>query len=196
MDFLFDIGNVIVGVDFVPALKRLIPEGTAQADERLDQILKRKDEFEAGRIPADDYFPWAAETLGFSGSDEQFLEAWVNIFSPNPPMWESIKTLYQSGHRLILFSNINNPHKEFLMKHYPVFQYFTGGIFSYQTGFIKPEAEIYQLAIKQYDLTPETTAYVDDLPGNILGGQKAGFLCHQYHANRHANFLEWLSEIQ
>lgn len=82
------------------------------------------------------------------------------------------------------------------MKHYPVFQYFTGGIFSYQTGFIKPEAEIYQLAIKQYDLTPETTAYVDDLPGNILGGQKAGFLCHQYHANRHANFLEWLSEIQ
>ncbi|MCP5536339.1 MAG: HAD family phosphatase [Akkermansiaceae bacterium] len=193
MDFLFDIGNVIVGVDFLPALKRLIPSGTENVDARLHALLERKDEFEAGRVAADEYFPWAAEVLGFAGSHQQFIDAWLDIFSPNPPMWECIESLHQEGHRLILFSNINNPHKEYLMENYPVFQCFTGGVFSYQTGHIKPEADIYQLAIKQYGLTPGKTGYIDDLPANIAGGKNAGFLCHEYRADRHDRFLQWLS---
>ena len=195
MDFLFDIGNVIVGVDFIPALKRLIPPGTEDANHRIEQLLERKDEFEAGRIKPDHYFPWAAQTLGFNGSHEDFIHAWVDIFSPNRLMWESIKTLDQRGHRLILFSNINEPHREYLMKSYSVFQHFSGGVFSYQTGHIKPEAEIYQIAINQYKLQPESTAYIDDLPGNIEGGIRAGFICHQYQAQRHQQFLDWLSSI-
>jgi len=76
-----------------------------------------------------------------------------------------------------------------------VFQNFTGGVFSYQTGHIKPEAEIYQLAIQQYGLTPEATAYIDDLPANIEGGKNAGFICHQYSADQHDEFLQWLSSV-
>lgn len=193
MDFLFDIGNVVVGVDFIPALKRLVPPGTENVDNRLHKLLERKDEFEAGRVSPDEYFPWAAEVLGFSGSHEEFIAAWVDIFSPNPPMWECIESLHQAGHRLILFSNINNPHKEFLMDQYPVFQCFTGGVFSYQTGHIKPEVEIYQLAIKQYSLIPAKTCYIDDLPANIKGGENAGFLCHEYRTDQHDQFLQWLS---
>lgn len=196
MDFLFDIGNVIVGVDFIPSLKRLIPEGTDKIDSRLNTLLERKDEFEAGRIPSEDYFSWAAQTLNFRGSRKTFMDAWVNIFSPNLAMWDSIEALHQAGHRLILFSNINNPHKEYLIKQYPVFQCFTGGVFSYQTGHIKPEPQIYQLAIDQYELNPASTAYIDDLPANVAGGRQAGFICHQYHAERHGAFLKWLTEIR
>lgn len=195
MDFLFDIGGVIVGVDFIPALKRLVPAGADNVDARLNTLLERKDEFEAGRIAADEYFPWAAGVLGFTGSHEDFIQAWVDIFSPNTPMWESIEKLHQAGHRLILFSNTNNPHKEFVMKTYPVFQHFTGGIFSYQTGHIKPEPEIYDVAVRQYQLDPAHTAYIDDLPANIEEGKRAGFFCHQYDAENHGAFLKWLDEI-
>lgn len=90
---------------------------------------------------------------------------------------------------------ISQPHIHFLQKQYPVFQCFAGGVFSYQTGHIKPEQEIYQLAIKQYELAPERTIYIDDLPGNIEGGKKAGLICHQYHADRHNEFLNWLNDI-
>lgn len=195
MNFLFDIGNVIVGVDFIPALKRLVPSGTRDVDARLGQVLERKDDFEAGIIGPELYFPWAADLLGFTGTEEEFLTAWVDIFSPNLPMWESIEHLHCAGHRLILFSNINNPHKDYLIGKYPVFQFFTGGVFSYQTGHIKPEPAIYELACKQYQLTPATTAYIDDLPANIKGGNDAGFLCHQYRADRHHDFLEWIESI-
>ena len=193
MYFLFDIGNVIVGVDFIPALKRLVPQGINDVDDRLHALIERKDEFEAGRISPEVYFSWAAEKLDFTGSHAEFIETWVDIFSPNPPMWECIEALHKAGHRLILFSNINNPHKEYLMEQYPVFQCFTGGVFSYQTGHIKPEPEIYLLAIKQYGLTPETTAYIDDLPATIEGGEKAGLICHQYCPQQHDKFPQWLS---
>ncbi|MBT8035970.1 MAG: HAD family phosphatase [Verrucomicrobiae bacterium] len=195
MDFLFDIGNVIVGVDFIPALSRLAPSGTQDIDSRLDQIIDRKDEFEAGLIAPDVYFPWAANLLNFAGSHEEFLTTWVDIFTPNTPMWKSIEKLHAAGHRLILFSNINNPHKDYLIKKYPVFQYFTGGIFSYQTGHIKPEPAIYQLATQQYHLTPETTAYIDDLPANINAGKEAGFICHEYRTDRHRDFLDWVEPL-
>jgi len=195
MNFLFDIGSVIVGVDFLPSLKRLIPDDASDVDSRLDAVIELKDEFEAGRIDPDVYFPWAAKTLGFEGEMQTFMKAWTDIFSPNQAMWDSITSLHAEGHRLILFSNIQSAHIEYLRGHYPIFKKFSGGIFSYQTGHIKPEAEIYQIAIEQYDLTPETTAYIDDLPANIAGGKKAGFICHTYRDDRHEDFLTWLASL-
>jgi len=196
MDFLFDIGRVIVHFDFINALKSLIPEGTENIDERIDTLLARKDELEAGRISADEYFPWAAQTLGFTGSQEAFLQTWRNIFTANEPMHQEITQLHEAGHRLILFSNIQAEHVNHLKANFPIFQKFHGGIFSYETGHVKPEPEIYQIAINQYGLTPEKTAYIDDLPGNIHAGQKVGFLCHQYDSNQHEAFRSWLKSIQ
>lgn len=195
MDFLFDIGNVIIDVDFIPPLSKLIPEDTDNPEDRLRQLLEKKDAFEAGKIPPDEYFAWAAETIGFTGPMEKFHTAWLDIFSPNKPMWNCIEQLASDGHRLILFSNINNPHKEYLLEHYPVFKAFTGGVFSYQTGHIKPEPEIYQIAIRQYSLTPSSTLYIDDLPANIEAGKQAGFRCHQYDVQRHSKFIQWLDQL-
>ena len=195
MDFLFDIGNVIVHVDFISSLKKLIPEGIDNPDMRLNRLLERKDEFEAGRLSSEEYFPWAAQTIGFTGELEEFMNAWLDIFSPNQAMWETIQTLHRDGHRLILFSNINEQHIHFLQNHFPIFKCFAGGIFSYKTGHIKPEAEIYHLASIEYELAPERTAYIDDLPANIEGGKKAGFICHQYRADQHDDFLHWLGNI-
>ena len=196
MDFLYDIGNVIVGVDFTLSLKRLIPEGAQDIDSRLHSVLEKKDEFEAGRIQPEIYFPWAAKTLGFEGCMETFMQAWTGIFTPNQPMFECIESLHAAGHRLILFSNIQSTHLEYLRNQYPVFKKFAGGIYSYQTGHIKPEPEIYQLAIQQYSLTAEQTAYIDDLPANIEAGMKAGFSCHRYRVDQHESFLQWLKTLK
>ena len=196
MNFLFDIGNVIVGIDFIPALESLIPSGTDNASERIQTLLERKDLFETGKIPLETYFPWAAKTLGFTGSQEEFFRAWNGIFTPNPPIWESIHQIHAAGHQLILFSNINEPHIHHLKQTYPIFEKFHGNIFSYQTGYIKPDPAIYQFAIKKYHLTPETTVYIDDLPANIATGKKMNFLSHLYDINDHESFVHWLHTLQ
>jgi len=195
MDFLFDIGRVIVHFDFISALQSLIPKGTENPDERIQTLLERKDELEAGRLDASEYFPWAADTLGFTGSQETFIKTWRDIFTPNDAMWKNITTLHEAGHRLILFSNIQAEHLNHLKENYSIFQKFNGGIFSYETGHVKPEPEIYQLAIDQYGLTPEKTAYIDDLPANITAGKKAGLLTHLYDINNHTAFTKWLEKV-
>lgn len=195
MDFLFDIGNVIVHVDFISSLERLMPENIDQPEERLHTLLERKDEFEAGRISPEEYYPWAAQIIGFTGDHETFMNAWANVFSPNAPMFDVIEKLHKAGHRLYLFSNTNEAHIQFLRNQFPVFGCFADGIYSYQTGHVKPEREIYQLAIDAYDLNPEQTAYIDDLPANIEGGKKAGFQCHEYHAADHSDFIDWLKAL-
>lgn len=194
MDFLFDIGNVIVHVDFISSLKRILPEGIDQPEARLNRLLERKDEFEAGRIPTGQYYPWAAKTLGHTGELETFMEAWVNVFSPNQPMLDVIEHLHDEGHRLLLFSNTNAAHIDFLRSQYPVLERFSGGILSYLVGHVKPEQAIYQLAIKNYGLNAEKTLYIDDLTENIEGGIQAGFISHQYSAEHHEHFLVWLNE--
>lgn len=64
---LIDIGNVLLHVDFETSLKRLVPEELADPRGRIESLLEKKDEFEAGRIDDDEYIAWASKKLSFEG---------------------------------------------------------------------------------------------------------------------------------
>lgn len=194
MTFLFDIGRVLLDFDYGPALARLLPPGTADAEERVTRLLERKDEFEAGRISEAEYIPWALSAMGSTVSHDTFREAWRSIFLPNEPMWDAVSRLAAAGHRLILFSNINPIHSPWLYGAFPGFRHFHSAVMSFETGFIKPEPGIYQYAIRTHGLVPEETFYIDDLPANIAAGCAFGFRTHLYDLHQHAAFEAWLAE--
>lgn len=192
MTFLFDVGRVLLDFAFEPSLARLLPEGGASPDEKLKLLLERKDEFEAGRIDAETYIEWALATLESKATPDEFRHAWRHIFTPNLPMWDVARKLAADGHRLILFSNINTIHAPWIFEEFPEFSIFHGGVLSFETGFIKPHHEIYEYAIRTYDLVPEETIYIDDLPANIGTGKEMGFRSWLYDLKDHAAFLAWL----
>lgn len=194
MTILFDIGRVLLDFEFEPSLARLLPAGTGNAEERLARLLERKDDFEAGKLEVNEYVEWALRTLDSEASEEEFHHAWRNIFTPNEPMWERVEQLAADGHRLILFSNINGIHSPWVFEEFPRFSLFHGAVLSFETGFIKPQPEIYRHAIGKYDLEPERTLYVDDMAANVEAGKKAGFLSWQYDLKDHAAFESWLAE--
>jgi glucose-1-phosphatase len=192
-DFLFDLGKVLLDFDFEPSLKTLLPAGHADYASALSELLEKKDDFEAGLITANDYTDWAIATLGTSATHEQFHQAWRNIFTPNPAMWETVRKLRADGHRLIIFSNTNAIHCPWVFEAYPEFSLFHGSILSFEANSIKPHPEIYRHAIDKYSLIPENTLYIDDLPANIATGNRFGFRTHQYDLNNHQAFEQWLS---
>ncbi len=194
MTFLFDLGRVLLDFNFEPSLARLFPPGTPDAAARLNRLMERKDEFEAGRIDTESYITWALEVLDTPVTQDQFRHAWQQIFTPNEPMWETVRKLAGEGHRLILFSNTNAIHCPWVFEEYPEFSLFPEAVLSYQTGFVKPEPEIYHHAIRQHGLVPEETLYIDDLPQNIATGRDLGFRTWQYDMKDHASFEEWLAE--
>jgi glucose-1-phosphatase len=193
MTFLYDIGRVLLDFHFESSLVRLFPEGTPDVHDRLERLLARKDEFEAGRIDVDSYTKWAMGVLETDATAEQFHHYWQRIFTPNEPMWETVRNLSAKGHRLILFSNTNAIHCPWVFEFYPEFSIFDGAVLSFDTGFIKPEPEIYQHAMDKYHLVPDETLYIDDLPQNIATGKDFGFHCFQYDLKDHASFERWLA---
>ena len=189
---LIDIGNVLLAFDFESALLRLVPPDSPAPLARVHSLLERKDDFETGRIPEDEFIAWASERLGFSGSADTFRHAWRSIFQPIPAMWEAIATMKAHGLRLFLFSNINSIHGPWILDTYEVMQHFDGRVFSYEVGSLKPDIPIYEAALQLHDLQPESTLYLDDLPANIATGRALGFPSHQYDLHNHQAFQSWL----
>lgn len=193
MTFLFDIGRVLLDFDFESSLSRLLPATVADPTARLERLLERKDEFETGRITIDTYIAWALEVTGSDATADEFCHAWQQIFTPCEPMWRCVRQLAKDGHRLILFSNTNGIHCPWIFGEFPEFALFSAAVLSYETGFIKPEPQIYHYAIDRYGLIPGETLYIDDLPQNIATGRDLGFRCWQYDLKDHAAFETWLS---
>ena len=194
MTFLFDLGRVLLDFDFEPSLARLFPPGTPDAAARLNLLMERKDEFEAGRVDADDYIAWALQVLDSPVTPDEFRHAWRHIFTRNEPMWAIVRKLAADGHRLIIFSNTNAIHCPWIFEEYPELSLFPEAVLSYQTGFIKPDPEIFHHAIRAHGLVPEETFYIDDLPQNIATGRELGFRTWQYDMKEHAAFESWLAE--
>lgn len=195
MTFLFDIGRVLLDFDFKSSLSRLLPPNVTDVTKRLERLLERKDDFEAGRIEVDAYTNWALDVLETNATAEEFHHAWRSIFTPNEPMWQRVRQLSADGHRLILFSNINGIHVPWIYDEYQIFALFDEAVFSFEAGSIKPDPEIYQHAIDAHRLVPQETFYIDDLPQNIVTGKQFGFHSWQYDLNDHSSFDRWLASF-
>lgn len=194
MTFLFDIGRVLLDFHYESSLATLFPEEVTDRESRLERLLERKDDFEAGRVIEEEFIGWAIERLGSSVSPDLFRDAWRNIFTPNEPMWTVVERLHAEGHRLILFSNINSIHSPWIFTNFPRFSLFEGAVMSFEVGALKPEPAIYEHAILAYDLNPSETRYIDDLPANITTGKAMGMRVWQYDIRNHEAFEAWLEQ--
>lgn len=193
MTFLFDIGRVLLDFHFEKSLATLLPEGAADLEAKLTALLEKKDEFEGGLIPNEEYIPWAIGSLGGQITEDVFTHAWRNIFTPNEPMWRVVESLAARGHHLILFSNTNGIHCPWIFETYDVFRHFKGAVLSHEAKGLKPHDAIYEYAIRTHGLKPSETRYIDDLGPNIETGKRFGFRSWQYDLNDHPAFERWLA---
>ncbi|HSJ01594.1 MAG TPA: HAD family phosphatase [Verrucomicrobium sp.] len=194
---LFDIGNVLVHFDFVPAAKRFAAQSEATEAEVLDRLRPFKDDLESGQISDEDFIRESMGLIGFQGTKEDFITTWGDIFTENAPMIELVSRL-QGTVPLYLLSNTSGLHKDWLFAKFPVFQHFAGGIYSHEAGCMKPRDEIFHLASTTFDLDPAKTFYIDDLIDNIATGNRLGFVSHHYHHDRHSGLeselRRWLAQ--
>lgn len=189
--YLFDIGNVLLAFDFTPALSSLL--GKNPSPTALAQIIERKDEFESGKIETTPYIQWASELLDFKGDEEQFKEAWRDIFTPITGTWELAKQLKSEGHRLMLYSNTNAIHAPFCLETYDIFEIFDHAVFSHEIGAIKPHSEFFTRSFEKFNIDPTQTYYIDDMPENIEAGKSHGLESFLYSANKHPALLDWVA---
>jgi len=190
--YLFDIGNVILGFDFSIAAEKLVG---ADAEEQMQKMSATKNLYEAGGHGDEEFIALASEELEFSGSREEFVDAWQSIFHLNQPMVETLQQIAATGRPLHLLSNTNGLHMQGIFRDFPIFSVFSGGIYSHEAKSMKPDKPMYEQAIERFDLEPAETLYIDDLPANIETGRALGFRSFQYDIDNHAAFVAELGDL-
>ncbi len=81
--------------------------------------------------------------------------------------------LRKNGIRTFIMSNAI-PETEEIMKKYDLSQAFDDIFLSNQLGLKKPEAEMFEHAIKTHNLNPEETILIDDTKKNLISASKSG----------------------
>ncbi|MDB6172444.1 MAG: HAD-superfamily hydrolase, subfamily variant 3 [Chthoniobacteraceae bacterium] len=190
--FLFDIGNVLLRFDFFLALKAVATHSKIHDPLEIMVAVERiKIAYEDGKIDRPAFLRSVFDVLNYTGTEAQFISAWEEIFEPNAPMLALVEKL-AGRYPLFLLSNIGDIHREYIFRKYPVFQRFTGGVYSYLACASKPGREIFEIACRDLGLEPATTFYIDDLLPNIEMAQALGFVSHHYHHDRHEALLNQL----
>ena len=79
--------------------------------------------------------------------------------------------LKKNGKKLCLLSNADIIDVMYWEKS-PLFNLFDEAIFSYEVGYLKPQAEIYQIALEKMNVNPEKSIFIGDGGSDELSGAK------------------------
>ena len=173
---IFDFGDVFINLDkeaTPAALKKL---GLEKWSSEIDSLNFN---FEKGLISRTDFL-LGLNKLVPNATQEEVLEAWNGVLLDFPMYRLEFLEKLSKKYQLFLLSNTDSIHinnfkekngYEFYNRFYNCFEKV---YFSYDLGMRKPDEEIYNFVIKENNLNPKSTLFVDDNFDNIEGAKKTG----------------------
>lgn len=173
---VFDMGNVLVHFSHDQMCAQ-IGELCGKTDDEIQRLIIDSGlqwNFERGLITPDELHRRVEELVGQPLSQAALAYAASNIFRLNTPIVPLLDELRQLGHRLVLLSNTSIWHFEFIRSTFDVLDRFDAFALSYEAGAIKPEPQIYEVALKALRCAPHEAFYTDDIPHYVEAGRSHG----------------------
>ncbi len=178
MLYIFDLGNVIVDIDFKRVLgvwSKLSSVPLATLSERftMGEVFQQH---ERGEISDEDFARQLSDEMGLSLSFEQFAEGWQAVFvALRPEVISIMQKLRAEGHRVVVLSNTNRLHCNYWPQHYPKVAAAADHMYlSQDLGMRKPEARIYQHVLSAENISAEQAVFFDDVEANIVAARIEG----------------------
>lgn len=179
-NIIFDLGGVILDIDFTL---------TIQAFEHLQ--IKSSDFFsvnqphfltqlETGEISPEEFYDAVRDFSKKNISNNKIRDAWNALLLTTPKeRIDAIKRL-KNNFQIYLLSNTNQIHQDYFTEYYRknhqvLFEeLFHKDYYSHQMGLRKPNLQIFDTVIKNHNLFPGETLFIDDSLANIEGAHNAG----------------------
>ncbi|OKP03591.1 glucose-1-phosphatase [Xenorhabdus eapokensis] len=178
MLYIFDLGNVIIDIDFKRALAvwsnlsgtplaALIPKSS------LKEIVEKH---EYGQISDTEFAERMCDEMEVSLSFEQFVEGWNAIFiGVRQEVIEIMNRLRAEGHRVVVLSNTNRLHIDYCSVHYPEIAVSADFLYlSHELGMRKPNLDIFNYVLAAESMAAEQAIFFDDLLENVEAAKKLG----------------------
>ncbi|MBB2145277.1 HAD-IA family hydrolase [Pedobacter sp. LMG 31464] len=200
-NIIFDYGNVIFEINFKRTQAALLQLGIANVEEFFAHKKHNPifDNFETAAItPAEFRAEIRAAANNTNLTDAQIDEAWnsllIGVSGNNHEVLLDVKKKY----RTFLLSNNNEIHYDWIInyikKEFGIANYdnhFEKAYFSQHMRLRKPNVNIFEQVIKENNLNPQETLFIDDSPQHIEGAKKAGLhtLLMDVHPEKLNDFL-------
>lgn len=173
-----DLGGVCVNVNSeimrceiqVRTAGHISPAELAEKEQKLRFFWEG---LERGRISTDDFFSAMHRLSKGVLSVKELADLWCSqIGDPVSGTFEAARELVKRGHEIIFFSNTSEIHLLEIKRKCPIWELKKGGVYSFETGFMKPEEEIYACFEKTVGV-PDF--FFDDNASNVAAAQARGW---------------------
>lgn len=178
MLYIFDLGNVIVDIDFNRVLGAWsdlsrVPLATLKQNFTMGESFHQH---ERGEISDELFAEKLCHEMELPLSYEQFSLGWQAVFvAIRPDVIDIMHKLREQGHRVVILSNTNRLHTTFWPDEYPEVKAAADHIYlSQEMGMRKPEARIYQAVLQAEGFTASDAVFFDDNADNIEGASQCG----------------------
>lgn len=176
-NLLFDFGGVFLNLDKTATqnkLKKYFPDGIPIDIQELHH------QYEKGEINTKKFIDFHLDRVqGHERHD--FIEIWNSMLGDLPEhrlqFLKELKSLEK--YRIFLLSNTNDLHVNWVNKNISEFDEFLSCFeqfyLSFQIGYRKPNADIFEFVIHQNHIKPEETLFIDDTKEHTQTAKQLGF---------------------
>jgi HAD superfamily hydrolase (TIGR01509 family) len=174
---VFDLGKVLLDFDFGIAAAKIAGRSRLTAPQVLQTLNQSPllHRLESGQMTDEEFAVEVCSTCAFSGTLDEFYDAFADIFTEIRPMTALNGALRANRVPTCIFSNTNGLAIGHIRQRFPFFAQFDHYILSYEQGVMKPDAAIYAAVERALGLGGEAIVYLDDRAENVEGGLARGW---------------------
>ena len=196
-NIIFDLGNVLVKLNpegCIGAFKAIGMEELVDSNPQSEG-MKLMSKLGVGMITTEEFCEAARKLTGADVTNEEIIDAANKMLVEIPDYKkERLLQLKKAGYRLFLLSNTIDVHWDYCVEH--LFPYLNHGVEDYfeycflsqRMHLAKPNACIYEEVIRQANIHPDETLFIDDLKENCEAAEKLGI-----HTFQNVKFDDWLA---
>ncbi|HUX13080.1 MAG TPA: HAD family phosphatase [Spirochaetia bacterium] len=180
---MFDYGNVLALHDRLEICQRFAKHSRCSAHEIASRIFNTEIEYdsESGRYDSHEHFRRVKAAV--EGDErwayEEFVDEYKNVFTLNE---EAVRALSYAAQRarVYILSNTTYLHSLWLFEQEILATLPESYIFSFKVGVMKPDPEIWRIAIDRAGVSPRMCLYVDDLQPYCAAAEALGIASIHY----------------
>jgi glucose-1-phosphatase len=203
IDFLiFDLGNVIIDIDYdfsIKELKKILPVDKHDLTSEFFPSAFHKD-YEKGMINSDQFRNAVRELYQEGFSNDQIDHIWNSLLRDIPQERIDLIGKLNRDFGTAVLSNTNEIH---ILKFNEMLKDQTSveglsGLFdrvflSHEMGLAKPDEAIYEAVINEIQVEPSRVLFFDDLLANLEGAKRVGL--QTYHITHPKALIQFFADV-
>lgn len=182
-NIIFDLGGVLLNLDFIKTQNAFINLGVTNFDEYYSKAKQTGlfDLFETGKIDENEFCDGLRNITKLNSNNIQIITAWNAMLLDFPLIRKELLINLKSHFNTSLLSNTNVTHVTAFNKiikqdiaENTLAPLFHSHYFSNEIGLRKPNAEAFEYVLSQNNFKAEETLFLDDSIQHIEGALKLG----------------------